>query len=196
MIGRGVLLQDPAGQSFWFDPGAPSLAWALSGGEGYRAVFEVLRAPEDLAAWTKTSLGIEVERVSAKDLTEANRLREAIWQCADAQIGGGPLPREHVAEINHFASRPPPIPQIVKDHEHRWANPVTYRQVLSMVARDAVDLYTGPTAHRIRRCTGTNCSLIFVDRSRPGKRRWCSMDRCGNRAKVSAFRNRATNEGS
>ena len=195
MTGRGVLLRGLAGQSFWFDPGAPSLAWALSGGEGCRTVFEVLHAFEDLPGWTKTSLGIEVERVSANDLAEANRLREAIWQCADARVDGVPLPREHVREINHFASRPPLVPQIGLDGKHRWVEPVAYRQVLSIVARDAVDLYTAPTADRIRRCRGTNCSLIFVDKSRPGKRRWCSMDRCGNRAKVNAFRYRATKEG-
>jgi predicted RNA-binding Zn ribbon-like protein len=47
---------------------------------------------------------------------------------------------------------------------------------------------------RIRRCSGTNCALIFVDTSRPDARQWCSMGRCGNRVKVRAFRNRRRKE--
>jgi predicted RNA-binding Zn ribbon-like protein len=49
-------------------------------------------------------------------------------------------------------------------------------------------------ADRVRRCAGNDCLLTFVDTSRPGRRRWCSMERCGNRAKVRAFRNRQQKE--
>jgi predicted RNA-binding Zn ribbon-like protein len=54
---------------------------------------------------------------------------------------------------------------------------------VSAIARDAIDLVAGPHAERIRECAADDCSLIFVDLSRPGQRRWCSMERCGNRAK-------------
>ncbi|MFE7743242.1 CGNR zinc finger domain-containing protein [Nocardia sp. NPDC057455] len=33
-----------------------------------------------------------------------------------------------------------------------------------------------------------DCGLLFVDASRPGRRRWCSMDRCGNLSKVRRYR--------
>jgi predicted RNA-binding Zn ribbon-like protein len=56
--------------------------------------------------------------------------------------------------------------------------------VLSTVARDAIDLFGGPRASRLKRCQGVNCAIPFVDTSRPGTRRWCSMERCGNRAKA------------
>jgi predicted RNA-binding Zn ribbon-like protein len=59
---------------------------------------------------------------------------------------------------------------------------------LSAVARDAVDLLAGPDRNRIRRCG--RCTLHFVDRSRPGNRRWCSMELCGNQSKAEAFRAR------
>jgi predicted RNA-binding Zn ribbon-like protein len=41
-------------------------------------------------------------------------------------------------------------------------------------------------AGRIRQCAAHNCYLTFLDTSRPDSRRWCSMERCGNRAKVRA----------
>jgi predicted RNA-binding Zn ribbon-like protein len=190
-----VLLTDLAGESFRFDPGAASLRWALSGGEDYRAAYEKLHGPDDLRRWTTASIAVDVDRVTSRDLAEAKSLREAIWQCADARADGRPLPREPSAEINRLASRPPLIPQIRGRDRRGWAEPITCRQVLSTMARDAIELFTGSTANRIRRCAGTNCSLIFVDTSRPGRRRWCSMERCGNRAKVNAFRSRATKEG-
>ncbi|MGP3927194.1 CGNR zinc finger domain-containing protein [Streptomyces sp. 8N616] len=37
---------------------------------------------------------------------------------------------------------------------------------------------------RIRRCAHPECILYFLDTSRRGDRRWCSMRTCGNRAKA------------
>ena len=45
-------------------------------------------------------------------------------------------------------------------------------------------LMTGPEAGRIRRCADPKCGLLYLDRSRRGNRRWCSMKECGNRAKA------------
>jgi predicted RNA-binding Zn ribbon-like protein len=59
---------------------------------------------------------------------------------------------------------------------------------LSAIARDVIDLLDGPLGHRIRVCAADDCGLLFVDASRPGTRRWCSMQRCGNLAKVRTHR--------
>jgi predicted RNA-binding Zn ribbon-like protein len=39
-------------------------------------------------------------------------------------------------------------------------------------------------ADRIRGCANPDCVLWFLDTSRPGTRRWCSMAACGNREKA------------
>lgn len=39
-------------------------------------------------------------------------------------------------------------------------------------------------ADRIRSCQHDDCVLWFLDTSKAGRRRWCSMERCGNRAKA------------
>jgi predicted RNA-binding Zn ribbon-like protein len=75
-----------------------------------------------------------------------------------------------------------------------WGPDATGTQLLSAVARDAVDLFGGPHAHRIRECASDDCHLVFVDTSRPGRRRWCSMEHCGNRHKVRALRARREEE--
>lgn len=188
--GAGVRLRSLEGETFRFDPGAFCLEFALTGGEGYRAAYETLHSAADLGRWIKGSLGVEVEQVTGRDLARAKRLRQAIWECADARIEGRSLPQGAVTELNRCAARPPLAPEIDPTAGRKWAEPVTTSRVLSGVARDAVDLYAGPRGGRIRSCEGTNCPLIFVDTSRPGRRRWCSMERCGNRHKVTAFRSR------
>ena len=157
-------------------------------------MWEILHSPADLQAWIEgSSLHVSVGTVSSADLRQAWRLREAIFRCADARVEGGAFPQEAIDDINRAAARPSLVPQIGPSGERTWA-PASVEQVLSVLARDAVDLFTEPMVERIRRCSGTNCYLIFVDTSRPGARQWCSMGRCGNRAKVRAYRNRSRKE--
>lgn len=63
--------------------------------------------------------------------------------------------------------------------------------MLAVLARDALDLVTSPAFDRIRHCAGARCGALFLDTSRPGTRRWCSMDVCGNQAKKSTYRAKA-----
>jgi predicted RNA-binding Zn ribbon-like protein len=62
--------------------------------------------------------------------------------------------------------------------------------LLSTLARAAAELLGGPLSDRIRQCAGDGCALLFVDTSRSGHRKWCSMAGCGNKAKVASFRDR------
>lgn len=64
-------------------------------------------------------------------------------------------------------------------------------QMLWPIARSAVELLQSPDRHRIKECAGHGCGWLFVDRSKAGRRRWCSMGSCGNRAKVQRYRERA-----
>ena len=40
---------------------------------------------------------------------------------------------------------------------------------------------------RVRRCAAGSCVLVFLDTSRNGTRRWCSMASCGSRAKAADY---------
>ncbi|KKO53639.1 hypothetical protein XI25_11590 [Paenibacillus sp. DMB20] len=44
--------------------------------------------------------------------------------------------------------------------------------------------------HRIRVCSAPDCQWVFVDHSRPGTGKWCTMKACGNRAKNKTYRHR------
>ena len=59
------------------------------------------------------------------------------------------------------------------------------------IARSAAEIIADPHApDAIRKCANPECMLYFYDTSRVGKRRWCSMAVCGNRAKVAAHMER------
>lgn len=49
---------------------------------------------------------------------------------------------------------------------------------------------------RIRKCAAVDCVLHFLDVSKGGDRRWCSMAVCGNRSKVRRHRIEARQPGS
>ena len=59
------------------------------------------------------------------------------------------------------------------------------------IARSAAEIIADSHARNaIRKCANPECMLYFYDTSRVGKRRWCSMAVCGNRAKVAAHMER------
>ncbi|MFB6780879.1 CGNR zinc finger domain-containing protein [Streptomyces sp. NPDC056352] len=58
------------------------------------------------------------------------------------------------------------------------------------MARDAVGLLTEAYADRVSERGSSDCQLVCVDTSRPGGRRWCAMERCGDRHKALAHRAR------
>jgi predicted RNA-binding Zn ribbon-like protein len=58
------------------------------------------------------------------------------------------------------------------------------------IARDAIRLLGGPQASRIKECQHPDCSLVFLDETQSARRRWCSMERCGNLVKTAGYRAR------
>ncbi|BCB79039.1 CGNR zinc finger domain-containing protein [Phytohabitans flavus] len=195
-----MVLHHPDGQVFTFDAGALSLELSsTSGGEGFRARFELLHEPADYPRWAARGRldlpgrGIDPAEVitTAADLAEVKLLREALWVSAlRATEGRRPDPAD-LAVINEIAAGNGPVPMIdPHTNTATWRRPVTAHQLTVAYARDAVDTFTEPAIGRIRMCAADNCALIYLDTSRPGNRRWCSMQRCGNRSKVRGHRNR------
>jgi predicted RNA-binding Zn ribbon-like protein len=57
--------------------------------------------------------------------------------------------------------------------------------VADAVALAAHDLLTGDQLHRVKHCA--RCHWLFLDRSKNGSRRWCSMDDCGTSVKMRRY---------
>ena len=51
----------------------------------------------------------------------------------------------------------------------------------------AVELACQFPTNRLRICKGSNCSWLFLDSSKAGRRCWCDMKTCGNTSKARRF---------
>lgn len=65
---------------------------------------------------------------------------------------------------------------------------------LAPVAQAVVKLLTDTRLDLVRQCGAHDCTLMFHDKTKSHRRRWCSMATCGNRMKVAAFRSRNKEE--
>jgi predicted RNA-binding Zn ribbon-like protein len=192
-VALAVLLDNlPASElRFHFKSGRLCLDLVATVGERWRRSFERLRTPEDLGRWlVEESLVTSTPPVERGDLEDARRLRESIYRMARLAGKGRPRPRD-VRELNRHAARPPLAPRLADNGRTvSWVADRPVPAALATIARDAADLLSGPLAARVRECAAPDCALLFVDMSRPGRRRWCAMDACGNRTKTASYRRR------
>jgi len=63
-------------------------------------------------------------------------------------------------------------------------------QARSAIAGSLAHYVADHDVERLRICASDDCAWRFVDRSPAGRRRWCDMRTCGNRAKVARHRAR------
>ena len=68
-------------------------------------------------------------------------------------------------------------------------------RMLWPVARSAAELLTTGDLTRVNACGGEDCGWLFEDSSRNRSRQWCTMQDCGNVAKVRRFRTRLRDAG-
>jgi len=179
------------GEARRFRTGRPCLDLAHTGGDGPYAVFELLFTAADVSHWLGVIGELDGIVAAESDVQDSRALRRAVWNGAHSAIGGQPAGAADRAVINRAAAQAPPVPLLEPSGARTIHRPVTTAQVLSLLARDAVDLSASPLASRIRVCAAADCGLLYVDQSRGGNRQWCSMQRCGTRAKVRAHRERA-----
>lgn len=67
--------------------------------------------------------------------------------------------------------------------------------LLVPVIESAADALVHDELRRVHRCAAPRCGRVFYDASRNGKRRWCEMATCGNRAKAARHRRKVRLEG-
>lgn len=153
---------------------------------------EALPDPAALAAWAGQFGPYAVGPLDPPDaavLREARQLREAVFELLTAaRSGGGPGSVRPAAAglVNRAAARPVPVPRLTADGQLSWHADEPVTAVLALIARDALNLAVSDAITRVRNCAG--CQVMFLDSSRPGTRRWCSMNTCGNLAKKQALR--------
>ena len=102
---------------------------------------------------------------------------------------GGDVQRATVQEINRLmADHPMRTRLIAAEHGFKTEAYCDAREpedLLGPIAHSIAALFAELDRAKIRKCS--NCVLHFYDASKKGTRRWCSMQMCGNRAKVATY---------
>ncbi len=117
-------------------------------------------------------------------------LREAIYEVLRCRIHSEATPEAALRALNAALADAPPRTRLAPSGDAlAWSveatAPVPPDVLLAPIAWSAADLLAGPRAHRVRQCADERgCGWLFLDESRAGTRRWCSMGDCGNRAKA------------
>jgi predicted RNA-binding Zn ribbon-like protein len=154
---------------------------------------ETLNAPADLAAWAKAT-----KPPTAKEFEAALALRETIYRLFNAQADGKAVAPRDLEMLNQTLARAPTRTKLKRGRDgYDWDVDVKSGTALALLAPvlwSAGDLLAGPRLDRVRRCANPECGWLFLDDSRAGKRRWCSMSACGNRAKARRHYHRSKEE--
>jgi predicted RNA-binding Zn ribbon-like protein len=125
---------------------------------------------------------------AAAALGQAIVVREALFRLFLAVANGEPPPASDLAILNqsladalgHLRVEP-------HDEGYTWAwdaDDDALDAPLWPVVRSAGGLLASPLRESLRVCASQSCGWLFLDTSRNGTRRWCSMRTCGNRAKA------------
>ena len=71
-----------------------------------------------------------------------------------------------------------------------WDDVLRLDRPLWPVLKAAIELVSSAELGRLGLCANPDCGWVFLDQSRKGNRRWCSMRECGSRAKARAYYHR------
>ena len=124
---------------------------------------------------------------SGRDLALALRLRSALREAVAANHDGRPSPRAEAAFDD--VCRELPLTAVCSPDALAPATGGVRGALAKLVAAAATARIKG-TWGRLKICPADDCAWAFYDTSRNRSRRWCSMEVCGNRQKVRAFRSR------
>lgn len=192
-----------SGEAWWYWLGGrPALDFVNTFRERWWRQVETLVTPADLSQWTvRAGLAEEAPRVTPAELACARELREAIDTVLSAHLGGEASPGAALAVIDSWLADSRLPDRLVRAESGQpslepGSPPDGARYALGLLARDAAEMLGTAQRDRVRVCASQTCSARFYDRSRAGRRRWCSMEGCGNTAKARRHRARqaATND--
>jgi predicted RNA-binding Zn ribbon-like protein len=169
-------------------------------GHGRLPLHEYLTNYRDLVLWSRRA-GILTDHGAKSLIREASRrpheslvafnnaltLRETIYRIFSA-VAQGAFPKKadlhtlteaHLEALTH--SR---LVRAESGFVWGWTNKRALDRMLWPIVLSAANLLTSETLRWVRECAGDGCDWLFIDKSRNRMRRWCTMDECGNRAKM------------
>jgi len=167
---------------------------------------DLLAQPGDLLHWLRESESLSEQslrdikrRFGASQLEHAlacaRDYRETLRTALQHIVKRGVVGRRHALEETNRFLREPRMTFALSHTERgtqlqqKWTVGQA-EDVLRPIALAFARLLADHDSSRIRKCQNPDCVLFFLDTSKSGTRTWCSMDICGNKLRVAAFRKR------
>jgi predicted RNA-binding Zn ribbon-like protein len=122
-------------------------------------------------------------RAASAALARALRFRAALYEVIHAQRSA--VAWDLVAREVHAAASALELRRSAGAIRFEVATGSPFLTPLASVAWAAGELLASPDLPLVRACPGRDCGWLFLDRR--GRRRWCTMGACGNRAKARRF---------
>ncbi|WP_329344816.1 ABATE domain-containing protein (plasmid) [Streptomyces sp. NBC_00663] len=168
--------------------GHPALDFAATLRARRSTRFEMFVTPDRLNAWyLESGLVDTITAGKEDDVQEATAVREAIYRLVTDRRLGEEYDEAALDLVNTAARKTPVTPQLTANGRLNEATP---EQALATVARQAVELLSGPDVPLMKECGNPECTRVYIDRSRGMRRQWCGMESCGNKIKAAAYRAR------
>lgn len=129
--------------------------------------------------------------IGERDLGKIRSVRRALRELADAVVEERVPDSGALATVNRALHARQVIELVASadgwsiDHRH-VGDPID--DALARVSDPMVRELADGHPERIRVCANDRCQWVFYDASRSGRRRWCDMTTCGNRAKAARHR--------
>ncbi len=179
-----------------FDAGSLALNLVATLGRRDSAPIERLGTLDRLREWCDgVGLRLHEEAVTDELLAELWTLREAAYDVVAAVVHGRSPSAASVALLNDRARPAPPQPLLIATGTGVGVDgadrPLSGRELESVVVRDLIAVLGAPERRgALRMCDASLCTMVYLDHTPGGRRRWCSMRLCGNSAKAAKHRER------
>lgn len=169
---------------------------------------DVLRDFDALVQWLGATGILDGERAAgiarraeqqpagaAAALVDARRVRAALRNLAERGAVVEKARADALAEINRVLGRSAGTRRVEFSDDGAFRQsfvPVgdAFAGLMIPVVESAAEALVNDELVRVRRCADGRCPRVFFDSTRNGRRRWCDMATCGNRAKAARFRAR------
>jgi predicted RNA-binding Zn ribbon-like protein len=126
-------------------------------------------------------------------LGDARRVRAVLRALAERGAHGPDVRLEALGEINRVLGRSAGTRRVELRDDGTFARAFVavgdaFAGLLIPIVESAADALILGELERVRRCADPRCGRVFQDETKNGRRRWCDMATCGNRAKAARHR--------
>jgi predicted RNA-binding Zn ribbon-like protein len=128
-------------------------------------------------------------------LLDARRVRSALRALAEHGAQSADTRADAVAEINRVLGRSAGTRRLELGPDGLYtrnfvAGGDAFAALMMPIVDDGADSLIAGELGRVRCCNDPRCRRVFLDSTKNGRRRWCDMATCGNRAKAARHRAR------